>query len=109
MTKIIVVKQNNSIAEVTCDGHTGYGVEGEDIVCAGLSCIIQTAILGLLKVAKVELDMDRRDDEGYIRFKLPNNMPDKTRIAVDIILETMLLGVADLHLGYSDFIELEVQ
>ena len=109
MTSIRVVKQNNSIAEVICDGHTGYGVEGEDIVCAGLSCIIQTAILGLLEVAKIELELDRRDNEGYIRFKLPDSLTNDKRAAASIILETMLLGVSDLHLGYSDFIQLEVQ
>ena len=51
MTSVKVVKQNGSIAEVTCDGHTGYGVEGEDIVCAALSSIVQTAMLGVLSIA----------------------------------------------------------
>ncbi|MDE6869521.1 MAG: ribosomal-processing cysteine protease Prp, partial [Clostridia bacterium] len=36
MTKIFVTKQNNSIVEIECEGHTGYGVQGEDIVCSAL-------------------------------------------------------------------------
>ena len=45
MTSVKVVKQNDSITEVTCDGHTGYGVSGEDIVCSALSSIVQTDML----------------------------------------------------------------
>ena len=55
MTNVKVVKQNGSITEVTCDGHTGYGVEGEDIVCAALSSIVQTALLGVLSIAGVNM------------------------------------------------------
>ena len=33
MTKISVTKKDNNIVELECDGHTDYGVNGEDIVC----------------------------------------------------------------------------
>ena len=94
MTSVKVVKQNGSITEVTCDGHTGYGVSGEDIICSALSSIVQTAMLGVLSVAGVNMQFDRCDEEGYLKFTIPN---------------TMLLGISDLYQGFSDFIELEVQ
>lgn len=109
MTSVKVVKQNGSITEVTCDGHTGYGVEGEDIVCSALSSIVQTAMLGVLGVAGVNLQFERRDEEGYLKFVVPDNITAEQRKICDNILETMLLGVADLNQGFSDFIELEVQ
>jgi len=109
MTSVKIVRHNNYIAEVICDGHTGYGVEGEDIVCAALSSIVQTALLGILQVAGVNVGYDRRDDEGYLRFTIPEDIDREQRKTCDIILNTMLLGVADLHEGFSDFIELEVQ
>ncbi|MDE6967130.1 MAG: ribosomal-processing cysteine protease Prp [Clostridia bacterium] len=109
MTNVKVVKQNGSITEVTCDGHTGYGVEGEDIVCASLSSIVQTAMLGVLSVAGVNMQFDRRDEEGYLRFVIPENITPAQRKICDNILDTMLLGVADLYQGFSDFIELEVE
>ena len=43
MTVIRIGKKNGKIVSVECDGHTGYGVEGEDVVCAALSSIVQTA------------------------------------------------------------------
>ena len=61
MTRVIIIKKNNEICEVECDGHTNYGEKGEDIVCASLSSIVQTAVLGLLMVCFIELDMKRDD------------------------------------------------
>ena len=47
MTDITITRKDNSIVEVSASGHTGYGVSGEDIVCAGVSTLIQSALLGL--------------------------------------------------------------
>ena len=95
MTKIFVTKQNNSIVEIECEGHTGYGV--------------QTAILGLFSVAGVNLDYKTDDKRGYLKATLPKNLDKATRHDCDVILNTMMLGIADLHEGFSDFIELEVR
>jgi len=109
MTKVTVSKRNNKIFEVECDGHTNYGEKGEDIVCASLSSIVQTAVLGLLMIALVELDMKREDEQGYLKFTLPENLDDTQEIQVSAILDTMLCGISDLYESFSDYIELEVK
>ncbi|MEG2413272.1 MAG: ribosomal-processing cysteine protease Prp [Clostridia bacterium] len=109
MTKVFVTKHNNSIVQIECDGHCGYGVEGEDIVCSALSSIVQTAILGLLQVVGTNVNLVRDDQKGYLRAILDKNLDKQTRRDCDMILETMLLGIVDLHEGFSDFVELEVK
>lgn len=109
MTKVTITKRNNKIATVECDGHTNYGESGEDIVCAALSSVVQTALLGLLVVACVEVDINRNDEEGYLKFSLPQNLNNADAEKCEVILQTMLCGVSDLHTGFSDFIELEVK
>ena len=109
MTNVVVVKHNNSIVSVECDGHTGYGVEGEDVVCAALSSIVQTALLGLLQVVGVRVDYKTDEKRGYLKMTLPEDMDRKMRRECDILPDTMLLGVADLNQGYSDFVNLEVK
>ena len=109
MTKVVILKRNNRIFEVECDGHTNYGEKGEDIVCASLSSIVQTAVLGLLMVAGLELDMKRDDKRGYLRFTLPEKLDEKQDTQADAILSTMLCGISDLNESFSDFIELEVR
>lgn len=108
MTVVRVKKSDNKIVSVECDGHTGYGEEGEDIVCAALSSIVQTAILGLLQVAKINVGYEIADQNAYLKVTLPDGLSKTERHDADIILETMFLGIYDLNQGFSDFVELEV-
>ncbi|MCI8944970.1 MAG: ribosomal-processing cysteine protease Prp [Clostridia bacterium] len=108
MTKVFVTKQNDSIVEIECVGHTGYGVEGEDVVCAALSAIVQTAILGLKEVIKVKVDYTTDDKRGYLKATLPSNIDNATRHDCDVILYTMVAGIADMQKGFPKFIKLEV-
>ena len=109
MTIVNVTKKNNRITEVVCDGHTGYGVYGEDIVCASLSSVVQTAVLGLMTVAQVNVKLERDDARGFIKFSIPENLTEKQEIQCEAILNTMLCGISDLYEGFSDFIQLEVK
>lgn len=107
MTVVEVVKKSGHVVSLSADGHTGYGVEGEDIVCAALSSIIQTALLGLLQVAGINVKFTRRDEEAYLKFELPS-LDSSQRRDADMILDTMLVGIFDLYETYSDFIELKL-
>ena len=109
MTKVTVFKKNNQITELVCDGHTFYGEKGEDIVCAALSSVVQTAVLGLMTVAGVDVDLERDEERGYLHLTLPENLNEEQRLKSSVILDTMLMGVSDLYEGFSDFIELEVK
>lgn len=107
MTKVTITRQDNHIIKVECIGHTDYAEHGEDIICAALSSIVQTALLGLMQVAGVPAEYSTDEEIGYLMIEIPN-LNDKLRHNADMILETMLIGINDLHLSYSDFIELEV-
>lgn len=108
MTSVKIVKTDNHIVSVECDGHTDYGEEGEDIVCAALSSVIQTAALGLFRVAGIrEVKLERDDRAARFAIRV-GKLSVSDRHDADVILETMLAGIADLHEGFSKFIKLEV-
>ena len=109
MTKVNIFRKDNKIFEVECDGHTNYGEKGEDIVCASLSSIVQTAVLGILMIVELELEMERDDERGYLKFTLPEKLDSKQDIQACAILDTMVCGISDLYESFSDFIELEVK
>ena len=108
MTDITVTKRGNSIVEVVASGHTGYGVAGEDIVCAGISTLIQSALLGLLQVVGINVKYTVDESTDTIRFALPENLTEAERHDADVVLNTMLCGLKDFYTEYSDFINLEV-
>ena len=109
MTIVKITKKDGHIREVLCDGHTCYGEYGEDIVCSALSSVVQTAALGLMSVAGININLEREETRGYLKMNIPENLSEFQEIQADAILETMLCGVSDLYQGFSDFIELEVR
>ena len=72
-------KCGNDIFSMEVDGHTEYGVEGEDIVCAGLSCMVQTAVLGIFQVAQVNAKYIVDEERGYLFLELPENLSEKQK------------------------------
>lgn len=108
MTDIKITKQGNSIVEVAASGHTGFGEAGEDIVCAGVSTLLQSALLGLLQVVGINVKFSVNEETGSLRFTLPQNLSPSERHDADIVLGTMLCGLKDFYTEYSDYINLEV-
>ncbi len=108
MTNIQVFKKGDSYTRIILSGHTGYGVEGEDIVCSALSSIVQTAALGMLTVACAGVEIIRDDKQAYLEIIVPQNLSPECAHDVQVIFATMMCGVGDLYSEYSDFIELEV-
>lgn len=109
MTDIKVFKKGDMFTKISCDGHTGFGVFGEDIVCAALSSIVQTAALGMLGVAGANVAINRDDKNGFFEIIIPEDLSESVAHDVQVIFATMMCGLSDLHSQYSDFIEMEVQ
>jgi len=106
MTQVTIKRTNGKITEVKCLGHTDFGEEGADILCASLSSIIQTAVLGLMQVACIPVEYKTEPSDGLLELKLTEKLDSEDRINADMILETMLVGVADLATEYGKFIKL---
>lgn len=110
MTKVVVVRRQGSIVSVECSGHSGYADEGADIVCAGLSSIVQTAALGLMKTAGADnIAYSVDSDRGYLKIVVRDISDTDKRHDCDVILDTMLLGVEDYAEGLPKFVSLEVK
>jgi len=109
MTKVKITRKNDKITAFSCDGHTDFGEEGEDIVCAALSSITQTAILGLLQVAVLPIDYKIDSKKALLTVSLPKELTEIERNNADMILETMFLGISDLATEYGRFIKVTIE
>lgn len=111
MTKITILKnKNGSIVEYEIKGHTGYGPFGEDILCASISVLSQTALISLNEVCGIEEDdiyylID--DEKGYLKVSLSHELPKSQRDKADIVLKTMEVGLKSLVDIYPDYITLK--
>ncbi|MCL2847498.1 MAG: ribosomal-processing cysteine protease Prp [Firmicutes bacterium] len=109
MTSIVITRdKNKKIVSISCDGHCDYGEMGEDIVCASLSSLVQTAVLGLMSVAQLPVEYKVDHENALLTLNLPKDISEKERNNADMILETMYLGIADLQSEYGKFIKLKI-
>lgn len=105
MTNIeLYYNDDNKIGKVLVSGHAGFK-DSDDIVCASISAITQTALLGLIKVACIDVDYEVED--GYLCFSIPNNLSEDDQTKVDAIVQTMKEGLLDIQSGYKKFVKLE--
>ncbi|MBO4695354.1 MAG: ribosomal-processing cysteine protease Prp [Clostridia bacterium] len=109
MTSVTFFRKDGLFVAVEAIGHTGYAEEGEDIVCASVSSIIQTAVLGLMQAAGINVDYEVDEKTPKLSAKLPTTITEQEKHDADLILKTAYLGVSDLYQEYSDFIKLEVK
>ena len=83
-------------------GHAAYKKKN-DIVCAGISAIAQTAWIGLEHHLSVSCDIVI--DRGDMQLKLPELSAEEFAIA-QVILSTLLLGFQSLQEGYPNNIQI---
>ncbi|WP_095066215.1 ribosomal-processing cysteine protease Prp [Veillonella rodentium] len=95
--------QRNSDGQVTgchMSGHAGYDEHGFDIVCAALSALSATAMLGLTRIA--EQEGEYTNSEGRCDMVLSGMI---NRSGQDI-LETMILGFEEISRQYPEFVQI---
>lgn len=108
MTEIIIKKKNGNIVEISASGHTGYAVSGKDILCSAVSTLLQTACLGINKVLKINAKTKIDEKKALLSLRLPN-LEKQEMEKVQIILQTILLGLEDIAFGNEKYIKLEVK
>lgn len=110
MTEIKILKINNQIISVECNGHTGFDEFGKDILCASISSLIQGCALGLLKVAEIKnLQIQKKDTDGYYKITIPSNISKEQQEKANVLLNTLELCLKDFVKGYPKYIKMEVK
>jgi len=107
MTIVEIKRENDRITKVKASGHADFACEGEDIVCAGISSIIQTAILGVKNILKVDILKERNEDTCTMEIVVPSEIDEKKDKDIQIILETMMCGLNDLCESYPNNISIK--
>lgn len=91
-------------------GHALARREGEefDLVCVAVSSIAYTALYGLQEYLGIQLQRKRIKD-GLMEVVLPQDLPEKTRLQADAILEAMLLGLTAVAESYPRHVKVETK
>ncbi|HYG59556.1 MAG TPA: ribosomal-processing cysteine protease Prp [Symbiobacteriaceae bacterium] len=103
MTEVLVRRApDGTITELQVKGHTGYAEQGEDIVCAGVTVLAVTALIGLKRVAGHPHEGKARHGLMHCKLK-PGGTPESAAKA-QVILETTVLGLLDIEKDYPKYV-----
>ena len=103
MTKVEFFTQDDRITGFCVSGHSGYGEEGTDIVCAAVSTAVQMAEATLNDVLGVRAKTRVNADEARITLTLPAASEEED--AAQAVLAGMMITLCDLRDEYPDYIE----
>lgn len=93
---------DGSVLEIRVKGHAGYADHGEDIVCAGISALVETTLIGLKKVAGHPHEGKAVSGSAVIKLK-PGGTPE-SYMKAQAILETTVLGLQDIAKDYHQYV-----
>lgn len=99
MIRVAVQRQSGQVIGFQLSGHADAGEHGQDLVCAAVSAITQTAILGLTDVMKLKVAYSVEQDGEAICI-LPKDMQEDEKSGAALIIETMLAGLRSVQLAY---------
>lgn len=88
-------------------GHAGYADPGEDIVCAAVSILTQTAVLGLEQVLGVACQIQLDEAEGLLECALPQDLPEDLWKDAQLVLEVLYVGLRSTVEEYGDYVSVK--
>lgn len=106
--KGIVIIRPDAPVFLKVEGHSGSGKKGEDIVCAAVSALAQTTVLGITRIAGVEQNLAVRD--GFIQSEIDvKEITPRKKEALKIILDLFCMGIFEILRGNEEFIEINFE
>ncbi|MBR1748150.1 MAG: ribosomal-processing cysteine protease Prp [Clostridia bacterium] len=103
MISVTITRERGRIDRVSVSGHAGYAGYGKDVVCAAVSAVAQTALMGLMHYES-SVEYVRDDEKGYLSFSVPKG---KNEAVLQGIVETAVIGLKDIATGYGTFVKVE--
>ena len=101
MIDICLMEKNNRIGGFTVSGHSGTALKGEDIVCAGVSALAQSALLGLGEHLKRNIKYEVKSGRMFVKLL---DEPDEL---TEAILKTMALGLYEIEKLYPEAVRVK--
>jgi len=99
MVKINIKNEKENIKKIIIEGHSGYGVSGNDIVCASISSIAITSINAMLKFSNDGILYKVSD--GLLEIEILKNTKE-----INILLENMIESLEDIEKQYEKYIKI---
>ena len=94
---------NNQCKGFRVSGHAGYGVQGEDIVCAAISALVINTVNSIEAFTEDDFTVDVDEQTADIQLQI-NGEPSREAL---LLLNSLILGLQRMEdEQYTDFIDI---
>ncbi len=93
----------HNVLGFACKGHADYAEKGADVICAGISALTMTTILGLQQLTKLKLKIKQNSKKGWLECNW-DNVPAEMDHA-NLIVEVMIIGLKDIAAQYPEYLK----
>ncbi|CZR01436.1 ribosomal-processing cysteine protease Prp [Trichococcus ilyis] len=94
--------------EVT--GHAGYGVHGEDIICAAVSVLAIETVNSVERLAGYQMLVDEADAKGgYLYAEIRTDTEAEQQYITQILLKHLFYSLEDVAQTYPDYVSIKMQ
>lgn len=94
-----------AVVSLKVSGHAGCGVKGEDIVCAAVSTLVQTAVKSIAVITAVEQHV--QVNNGFLSTDIMLDGTDSSVLHdVVVILETLVIGLEEIAVSSPGCVEI---
>lgn len=105
MIRFSVSQSGEAIREFTVTGHSGFGVQGTDIVCAGVSALVYNAINSCERLLGIILDASDTKDKLHCVVQ-----PEyRCNSDVQLLLRSLVFGVEQIAESYPKNVKIQYQ
>ncbi len=113
MTKVVFFRQDGHFYGFRETGHTGYGEEGGDVLCAAISAMTMFLINSINVVFEGELDYTVDEGATEIMVQSKSAIPEyeddeKKQYAISGLFMSYYIQLNDLVEEYYKFLQVEV-
>lgn len=112
MTKITFLRKNGVFWGFRESGHTGFGEEGDDILCSAISAMTMLIMNTLELSYECPVDYTIDDETTYVTVKCRSALPEyesdeKKRFAASGLIQGYFCQLNDLVEEYYDYLEVD--
>ena len=97
MTYATVYTRSGSYEGFEVSGHSGYGQEGNDVVCAAISALVINTVNSIEKFTGTKFSVEEDEEAGRIAVKILSK-PDE---GCELLIKSMLLGLEDVSKSHG--------
>ena len=113
MTKVVFFKSNGVFWGFEEQGHTGWGENGNDILCSAISAMTMLVINAIEVAYASDVDYDIDEETTNVRVSSCSALPEyeqdeRKRYAISGLIMAYYYQLVDLVEEYYDYIDVEV-